>query len=1028
MKTTTPHRRTVMSLALATALGASLMAAAPVSAAQTSSTHQFAVGSQPLGDALNRVAQTAGVQIMVPPDLVRGRTAPTLSGQYTVNQALDKVLDGSGLTHRSTRGGVITVARAQETTTPAKAPAPAPKPVPAAADNPPDTQDLAAVQVTGSRIKRAEIEGPSPVTIITAQQIEAEGHATVFEALDSLVMAGGAVETELSGGFSANAHPLNLRGLGPGRSLLLIDGRRAADYPFPYGGRSNFQNFGNIPSGAVERIEVLAGGASAIYGADAVSGVVNIVLKKGYEGDEVKLRGGTSTMGGRDRVDLQWTGGKTGEQWGLTYAFQYYAQELLYGTQRDDWDARLDPTADPRTGVVPPTGLRIRLGADSSSRPLWQFPEGTCEQWGGDFHDTPYLRISGGQVRDMGNFCGYWGDARNQSLSKGKNELAGYLFGTWTFSPDLEGWASLQAWHAKATSNGGFESITGPHTNGVGRIGAFYDPQFGTVIGLDRYLTPYELGGVSAMDQHYKEFSVDVAAGLRGRVGRFDWEATLSHAEYYFERNRRRMVGDRVNEWFFSEQQGVTGSGDPIYQLNLDHWLRPLTAAEYASLSTIAHYEAESWVDTASFVMTGDLFDLPAGPVGSAFIVEASRQGYDMDSDPRVQPDVAELYNLTGTNGGGDRERYALGVEFSIPLHETLKASLAGRYDKYNDITDLGDAKTWNAGLEWRPVDSLLVRGSYATSFKAPDMHWVFSEGSGSFGSHTDALRCISAGDNPDCEGYDFSMMTISRGDAALEEETGKSWGIGFVWDVTDGMSVNVDYWNIELDGAIDLLEADNVLADEAGCRTGLRLDGSPFGFAADSGYCQTILSRVTRVADPGDPNGRVTQVLSGPINQSYLRVAGIDAGFRWRMPTDRFGRFTFGLDWSHTLASERQLYAGDPVDRDWRDDPENLDFRSKAKASVSWRGGDWSANLSSTRYGSLPKLDSEAGRTGVHFLWNANLGKQITDKAKVTFYVNNLFNNLHPEDETNGDFPFFYDAYNPIGREVAVQFEYTFH
>ena len=86
-----------------------------------------------------------------------------------------------------------------------------------------------------------------------AQQIENEGHATVFEALETLVMAGGAVETELSGGFSANAHPLNLRGLGPGRSLLLIDGRRAADYPFPYGGRSNFQNFGNIPSGAVER-------------------------------------------------------------------------------------------------------------------------------------------------------------------------------------------------------------------------------------------------------------------------------------------------------------------------------------------------------------------------------------------------------------------------------------------------------------------------------------------------------------------------------------------------------------------------------------------------------------------------------------------------------------------------------------------------------------------------------------------------------------------------------------------------------
>ncbi|MBP6799443.1 MAG: TonB-dependent receptor, partial [Luteimonas sp.] len=713
----------MLSHAMVAALGASLLAFAPVVAAQQAPAREFALASQPLGDALNRLAQAANVQIMVPPDLVRGRTAPALTGRYTVQQALDRLLAGTGLVHRSTRSGVITVARADAPARPAPPAPPPTAPAPQAQQEAPEVRDMSSVQVTGSRIKRAEVEGPSPVTVISAQQIEAEGHATVFDALESMVMASGQVETELSGGFSANAHPLNLRGLGPGRSLLLIDGRRAADYPFPYGGNSNFQNFGNIPSGAVERIEILAGGASAIYGADAVSGVVNVVLKRGYDGDEVKLRAGTSTMGGRDRVDLQWTGGKTGEQWGLTYAFQYYNQEILYGTQRDHWDPRRDPLADPRTGVIADPGLRMRLGADSSSRPLWQFPAGTCEQWGGDFHDTPYLRISGGRVQNMGNYCGYWGDARNQSLSKGKNELAGYLFGTWTFSPELEGWASLQAWHSKATSHGGFESITGPHTDGVGRIGAFYDPQFSTVVGIDRYLTPFELGGISAMDQHYKEYSVDIAAGLRGRLERFDWDLTLSHAEYYFQRDRRRLIGNRVNDWFFGQQLGTRPNGDPIYRMNLDHWLRPMTAAEYASLSTIAHYEAESWVDTASFVMTGDLFELPAGPVGSAVVLEASRQGYDMESDPRALPGVTQLYNLTTTNGRGDRDRYAAGIEFSIPILSTLKASLAGRYDKYDDITNLDDAKTWNAGLEWRPLDSLLIRGSYATSFKAPDMH-----------------------------------------------------------------------------------------------------------------------------------------------------------------------------------------------------------------------------------------------------------------------------------------------------------------
>ncbi|MGW8127820.1 MAG: TonB-dependent receptor plug domain-containing protein [Stenotrophomonas sp.] len=465
--------RTIVASALATALGLSLLGMAPASFAQPAATHQFAVASQPLGEALNRLAETAGVQIMVPPDLVRGHTAPALAGQYTVQQALDRLLAGTGLVHRSTRGGVITIARAA-------APAPSSRPSPpTAAAQPAETQELSTVQVTGSRIKRAEVEGPSPVMVISAQQIENEGHATVFEALESLVMAGGAVETELSGGFSANAHPLNLRGLGPGRSLLLIDGRRAADYPFPYGGRSNFQNFGNIPSGAVERIEVLAGGASAIYGADAVSGVVNVVLKRNYEGDVFKLRGGTSTMGGRDRADLQWTGGRRGDDWSVTYALQYYEQELLYGFQRSDWDRRRNPAADPRIGAEPSAMLRIRRGGTSSSNPLIALPEGTCQKWGGEFIDWTYRRISGGNVQTLGDACGSWNDERYVHLSKGKEEAAAYVFGTYDFNDALQAWASLQVWDSKAESLGGFESITGPHTDGVGRRGDFYDPQFG---------------------------------------------------------------------------------------------------------------------------------------------------------------------------------------------------------------------------------------------------------------------------------------------------------------------------------------------------------------------------------------------------------------------------------------------------------------------------------------------------------------------------------------------------------------------
>ncbi len=1031
-------RRNTLSIALGTALlGAALSLAAPVALAQTvAEARTYAIASQPLGGALNRLAEAAGMQILVPPALVRNKTAPALNGRYTKEQALRALLVGSGLDYRTTSSGVITIVAAS-TPAPRSVPAakkPAPKASAQTSEAETDPADLETVQVVGSRIKRAEMEGPSPITLITAEQIEQEGHATVFDALETLVMASGAVETELSGGFSANAHPLNLRGLGPGRSLLLIDGRRAADYPFPYEGRSNFQNFGNIPSGAVQSIEVLAGGASAIYGADAISGVVNVNLKKNYDGDRLKVRGGTSTMGGRDRLDVQWTGGKTGDNWGLTYAFQYYSQDILYGFQRDFWDRRANPAPNPQLGVQPVESLSLRT-SNSSSANLLALPAGTCALWGGEFVDHTYRRVnSSGVVVDRGAGCGTWNNEGYVHLSKGKKELAGYVFGTWDLSDSLQGWASLQAWRSKAESLGGFETVTGPHTNGVGRRADFFDQQMNRVIAPVRVLTPVDLGGVDAMNQHYFEKSLDIAVGLRGTIAdRWDWDLTLSRADYYFERNRRRLVGNLVNDFFFGPRLGTRPNGIPIYKLNMDHWARPLTPDEYASISTIAHYEAESWVTTGNFAITGDLFELPAGPVGVAAVLEASTQGYDLDSDPRVQPGVVELYNLTGTNGGGERDRYAAGIEFSIPILSTLKASMAGRFDKYDDITAVDDAKTYNLGLEWRPLDNLLVRGAYATSFKAPDMHWVFSEGSGSFGNRTDYSRCWANGYQDDCDDYVYSMFAVTEGDPNLEEERGKSWSAGLVWDITQNLSVTTDYWNIELNGAIERLSDTNILLGEAGCRFGFDRDGGPFEFPSDSGYCQQVLALVTRTPESGQTIDRVTEIRSAPINQSYLRVNGIDATASWRLDTQRFGDFRFSFAWSHTLKSERQVFATDSIDANWRDNFTNIDYRSRVRAGLRWDLDDWSAGTFMTRYGSLPNWqlndDGESfDRTRIHFLWNVNVGRKFGKNAEVTLYVNNVFNKIHPHDPTFNSFPFFYDSFSPVGREVAVQFEYKFN
>lgn len=901
------------------------------------------------------------------------------------------------------------------------------------------SQNLDRIEVVGSRIKRAEVEGPSPVTVISSAQLEKEGFVSVSDALETITQNAGSVQNELNsaGGFTPNGSPIDLRGLGPGRTLLLINGRRAADYPFPYNGQSNFQNFGNIPTAAVERVEILSGGASAIYGSDAVAGVVNIVLKKNYEGDVFKLRTGTTTTGGGDFADLQWVGGKTGDNWSLTYALQYFNDEPLYAYQRDFMDSRDDNPLPPAVvGNQPAGAIRInRVGLPANTPNTFIAPPaGTCARFGGEYVDWTFRAVSSstGLPYNQGNACGYFKDVGYQSITNGNNDLSGYLYGTWQFDNGMEGWASLTGFHSKSELSGGVEFIGGPHTDGVGITSTIFatNPSINGNVQVQRIFTPQEYGGIESTNQKFDEKSADFAVGLRGTFAdRFDWDFTIGRADYYATRTRPRLDGSAVTDYFFGPRLNTTGT--PRYLINLDRFYSPLTPAQYRSLSTILKYESHSWVNQASFVLSGDLFELPAGPIGFAAVLEGTQQGYDLKSPAAILPTNRLAYNLTGTNGGGDRDRYAVGGELSIPIFESLKMSLAGRFDKYDDITNVDDAKTWAAGLEWRPFDSLLLRSNYSTSFKAPDMHYVYNEGSGSFSSVLDTFRCLSTGGTPgtaSCAGatYTYSMFATSRGEPTLEEETGKSFTAGFVWDIMDSLSLSIDYYDIKLEGAVANLSSTFILDAEGGCRTGLTRTRQPYQFDINSAFCQEVISRVTRNPAIGEPTDRISEIRSGPVNQSYERVTGIDAAMKYRLDTERFGNYGFSMEWSHRLSNETQTFATDPIDRNFRDDPGNFDFRSRIRGSVGWNKGDWAANLFMTRYGSLPNWQ-ETARIAPYFIWNVNASKKITDKLTASFFVNNLLNNFHPDDSGFNSYPYFWRGYSPVGREISAQLQYKF-
>ncbi|KAF1017324.1 MAG: Colicin I receptor [Stenotrophomonas maltophilia] len=927
------------------------------------------------------------------------------------------------------------------------------------------------------------------MNIITAAQIQKEGFVTVYDMLTTLTEATGTVEAPSQwGSHTPNASGLNLRGMGPNRTLLLVNARRVADYPLPYGGETNFSNYSNIPAAAVERIEVLTGGASAIYGSDAIAGVVNVILKTHYDGDQVRVRGGTSTEGGRDTWDLSWAGGKTGDRWSVTYALQYNKRDPLFGRDRPAMDDADDAPPSSwnmeqrKVGFRPTTGLAL---VDNSTGRRLAPPSGTCEKFNGEYYtaDRRVYNYGTNTISNTGQLCGMSADYANWMLTGGSENISGNLYGTFDFDNGLQAWSNLAVFHS--------EALWGANPPSVYLVddvnGYYWDANRKAPLIGSRQFTPNEVGGLDTLRNTNRELSFDWSAGLRGRLAdRFDWSANVGRSYYRVEERQNVVNKQKSYDFFLGPRLGTTADGAAIYALNKERWWNPITPEQYWQMGTVARNRASSYVNQASADITGDLLQGWAGPISFAGVVEVAKQGYQLNPDPRAGIDF-DLQNVD--RGGGERTRYSAGLEFKIPLLESLTATAAARYDRYgsykaSDSTDslaIGSQKetTWNAGLEWRPFETLLVRGSYATSFHAPDMHYLLGQPSSSQVQTTDRLHCIQSGaykiNNCGVGNNDvwYTFDVNRRGTPPLRPETCDSWTVGFVWDVLPNASLTADYWVIKLEDMIVDVGSDEILSAEAGCLTGLNMDGTPWANPGGSAYWEGILSRVNR-----DANGRLVSIERRPFNLAQRTVKGIDVTARYRLDTAAWGNFQFSLNYTNQLSTKEQRYAADP-------NPErrDRDLCSKIRGSVAWQGGRWNANVFADRVGSVPgvryhwgidRLDNPGGclpfadgyvpsdspsancsepanlpsgapnpnpnagqstsryfgRVAPFITWNVNVGYRVTEHAKVNLYVNNVFNSAswNHKDPYKLDYDFAPTRLlSAVGREFSLEYVFDF-
>lgn len=904
--------------------------------------------------------------------------------------------------------------------------------------------ELEAVVVTGSRIPKIQAEGPSPVTTITADEIQARGFTTIQEVANSLTQITGTAQNEAqAGSFTQNANSLELRGLGPGRTLILVDGRRVADYPLPYDSESNFVNLSTIPVAAVERVELLASGASAIYGSDAIAGVLNIVMKKKVDSPlTLDVRRGFTSQGGGASTRIQAVSGGSAGDLNVLFAGELFTRKPIFGYQRDFQDSIYD---DPTAGGNP-VAARALLRLD----PFDLDDDGYLYVDPGQDACAPFSRSTSYTSRhdpasdlptsdpdyspDFGYYCGQYDDPAQSSIRNARKRLSAFTRLSYEMG-STELYANLAYTGSKDSDDTNYSWFSSTNM-GLSSSGYIFDTTSdpiglgGTVTGMQRFFHPWEIGGYQAREERWDERAVDYSVGARGDVvGDWKYDLTLGVSSYRLKNYRPMLLSQRLIDYYLGPRNGEIDLGDPgdpfvvpVYEVNWDRFYTPMTPALWQQLSEVDLQKARSSSKSATLVFNGNVLDMPAGPLATAVVLEAARQSYDIALTDALAN--GDYFGIVATGGGGERNRYAVGVELSIPVIEPLSVQLAGRYDRYDDITKVNGALTYNAGIEYRPIRQLLIRGSYATSFRAPDMHFVFADPSGYFVELPDEYLCRR--DQPNVPLGQCTTIAnpegARQGNPFLKEETSKSYTFGFVTEPLANLTFSADYFHIELDDAVKDDSEDLLLETEADCRLGQTRGGTPVD--GNSLKCQSALARVQRRPADGSPlSEEMTNITTGPINSALLKTSGFDLAASYSLSPGALGRFTFSANFSQVLSNKRQDFEADAVE-DLLETPSWPDWHSRMSASIGWERGPITSTVFVQRHGRIWNWNEDR-RLPAYVLTNfsARYNNVLGSGAYVGLAIQNLFNRNPPRDPTWSEYPYYSSwNYNPVGREVFFE------
>ena len=713
------------------------------------------------------------------------------------------------------------------------------------------TEELDKVTVTGSRIKRSDVAEALPITVIDREQIELSGESNAADLIRNLTFNSTGSFRPQSGSSAQGTSSLSLRGLGASRTLVLIDGRRMPRSPVT--GAS--QDLNMIPLGAIEKIEILTDGASAIYGSDAIGGVVNIITRVDYEGFEIMLGGQEVSIpaAGGEREEGSVLFGASGEKSSIIAGVSWNDREIIF--------ARDLPWNNPGASVY--GNSFTTLDADGNDQFNWR-TIGDC-----DFPDTGFFVLGERCAYDFTLVSADEASIANKSL---------YVKATHQVNDNWEVWANASfnqtesfGRYAPVPDSSYFSTplTANSPNNPTNPNGNVYNPG----LGLDPQAVNWwhRFDALGNRDTTVTSEMLDILIGTTGQIG---------GAEVEFGVRRTNNRSADVGRNFLLRSAASVNIENGSYDLN-----NPYGTPESVlnSMRVTVYRDGKYDQDQVFGSVAFDMFEMENGAVSAYIGAEARKDKYADIYDPLSE--AGQIGGSAGNSAAGNRDLNSIFFETLFPVLENLEVNVAGRYDDYSDF---GDNFSPKVSFRYQPMDNLTLRASWGEGFRAPTLPTLTQKPSFSATSVNDPQSCINQGQPENCN---LQINDTIQSNPLLQAEDSEQFSLGLAYEPTDWMNFTLDYFNIQINNRIRSFNAQFLIDSE--------VSGDP---VPDGLFCDRSAS------------GSILGCFTGFGNQGVVETSGLDFNARFNYEIWG-GQMASNFQLSHLL--DQSVDAGRDLIRD---------------------------------------------------------------------------------------------------------------